>query len=145
VNGVTVEIDSGHGNVASAKYGAVDAGDGSKIVAVHEVSEIGKDRGVVTTSTVVDDPKKRLRSVICRKSSGKSGRKSSVSNARRVGQRWAIFLNVAGFTASVINSIVAITVDVAIIRGATTIGGMVATTIITGTIAFVTSSDIREA
>ena len=128
MNGVAVAIDSGHGNVVSAKYGAFDAGDGSKIVAVHEVNEIGKERGVVKTSPAIDDPKKRVRSVICQKSSGKSDKKSPVSNARRVGKSWVVFENVAGFTASVTNSIVAITVDVAIIRGAITIGRTVATT-----------------
>jgi hypothetical protein len=70
MNGFDLVIDSGHGNVASAKYGAVDAGDGSKIVAVHEDIEIGKDKGVVTIGTAIDNPKKRFRSVICRKSSG---------------------------------------------------------------------------
>ena len=50
----------------------------------------------------------------------------------------------AGFTASVTNSIVAITVDVAISRGAITIGGTVATTVITGTIVFVTSPAIAR-
>ena len=91
MNGVAVAIDNRQGNVGSAKYGADDAGDGFKIVVVHEVNEIGKDRGVVTTSTVVDDQKKRVRSVIRWKGSGKSGRKSPVSNARRVGKSWVIF------------------------------------------------------
>ncbi len=82
-------MDTGMLSVPS--MGLVDAGDGLKIVAVREVNEIGKDRGVVTTSTVVDDQKKRVRSVIRWKGSGKSGRKSPVSNARRVGKSWVIF------------------------------------------------------
>ena len=41
MDGIADVVDIGHGNVDSAEYKAVDAGDGAKIVAVHEVSEIG--------------------------------------------------------------------------------------------------------
>ena len=57
VDGVAVVVHGGHGNVASAEYRADDAGDGSKIVAVHEVIEAGKDGGVMTTGTAIDYPK----------------------------------------------------------------------------------------
>ncbi len=50
-------VDIGDGNIATSKDKATDTGDGFKIVAVLEDNEIGKDKGVVTTSTVVDDPK----------------------------------------------------------------------------------------
>ena len=57
MDGIAVVVDSGHENVVSAEYRAVDAGDGAKIVAVHKVSEIEKDGGVVTTGAAIDYPK----------------------------------------------------------------------------------------
>ena len=54
---IAVVVDIGDRNVTSAEYRAIDAGDGAKIVAVHEVSEVGKDARVVTTGTAINYPK----------------------------------------------------------------------------------------
>jgi len=43
MDGVAVVVDSGHGDVVSAKYRAVNAGDGAKVVAVREVIEVRED------------------------------------------------------------------------------------------------------
>ena len=80
-----------------------------------------------------------MRYVSRRKSSGKSGRKSPVRNKRRVGKGRAVFDNMAGFAASVANSVVAGAVTV--IRGSIMVGGTVTATamIIAMAISFITS------
>ena len=79
-----------------------------------------------------------MRYVNRRKSSGKSGRKSPVKNRRRVGNSRADFDSMAGFVATVANSIVAVIVSV--IRSAITVGGMVTATAISArAISFITS------
>ena len=64
MNRVAEAVDRGDGNIFNAKDITFDAGDGSKIVAVLEDSELGKDGGVVTTSTDVNDTKQGVIGVI---------------------------------------------------------------------------------
>ena len=57
VDMIAIVVDSGDINVTTAENMAIDAGDGAKIVAVHEVSEVGKDRRAVTIGTAINYPK----------------------------------------------------------------------------------------
>ena len=56
MDGVAKTIYSVNGNIAYAKYRAINTGDNAKIVAVLEVGEVKEYRRVVTTSTGVDNP-----------------------------------------------------------------------------------------